>query len=192
MRTVRSGRIGVCRKNAVADQRDAWEPSPDLLDRARPFNSVERPEDRNNPVAWDHVREDQDGVAVLAAGGVDGAEKARADKFPMPSLLSRRQRIEKFRRLPDLVRLRLVPEIDDGAHGLPTLWGGSPDPLPLFLKRRRPESVLSSPATVWKSGDETITGGAMVSLRPRPGAPVTVKPAGEAPSRSSRERTPTA
>ena len=91
--------------NGVADQRDAWGPPPDLLDRAKPFNSVERPEDRNIPVARDHVREDQHGVAVLAAAGVDGAEKARADQFPMPSL-RRRQRIEKPRRSPDCCSAR--------------------------------------------------------------------------------------
>ena len=65
-------------------------------------------------------------------------------------------------------------------------------PLSLFLKRRGPEKVLSSPESVWKSGDNTIINETVLSPQARPGAPVSEQPAWEGLSPSDRERTPTA
>ena len=57
--------------------------SPDALDRAGPSDLAERVVNRNNPVVRDDAREqDCHGVAVLAAAGVDGDERAGADHFP--------------------------------------------------------------------------------------------------------------
>ena len=54
--------------------------------------------------------------------------------------------------------------------------------------RRKPQ--LSPPDSVWRSGNKTITGGATLSPKARPGARLSAQPAGGAPSPSGRERTP--
>ena len=62
----------------------------------------------------------------------------------------------------------------------------------LYRRQRIGHAGLPAPESVWKSGDNTIDGGAALSPRARPGAPVSAQPTEEAPSPSGRGRTPTA